>query len=187
MLGQSVLEEGVTPTTQRICLLKYGDEFERQGVDSSTDLITAPVELLREINIVDTPGTNAIHREHEAITREFIPRSDLVLFVTSADRPFTETERSFLEGIRDWGKKIAAAVNKKDILETEEDVSRVVDFVADNFRVLLDVEPEIFPVSARKALRAKTENDEAIAGIEWFRGSREFHSSPRSTKKSAFD
>jgi len=168
LLGQPVLEEGVTPTTQRICLLKFGEEVERQGVDSSTDIITAPVELLREINIVDTPGTNAIHREHEAITLEFIPRSDLVLFVTSADRPFTESERSFLSGIRDWGKKIAAAVNKIDILETEEDISRVVDFVADNFRVLLDVEPEIFPVSARKALRGKTENDDELRASSGF-------------------
>jgi small GTP-binding protein len=162
LLGQSILEEGVTPTTQRICLVKYGDEIERQGVDGTTDLVTAPIKLLREINIVDTPGTNAIHREHEAITREFIPRSDLVLFVTSADRPFTETERNFLEGIRDWGKKIAAAVNKKDILASHEDVERVVAFVVDNFRVLLEVTPEVFPISARQALRAKTDHDKTM-------------------------
>ena len=34
-------------------------------------------------------------REHEALTAEFIPRSDLVLFITSADRPFTESEAQF--------------------------------------------------------------------------------------------
>ncbi len=168
LLGQAILEEGVIPTTQRICLLKYGDEDRRQGVDGTTDLVTAPVELLREINIVDTPGTNAIHREHETITRDFIPRSDLVLFVTSADRPFTETERNFLESIRDWGKKIAVAVNKKDILETPEDVERVVNFVAENFRVLLEVTPEVFPISARQALRAKTDGDEAALATSGF-------------------
>ena len=69
-------------------------------------MITAPVEMLREINIVDTPGTNAVRREHEALTREFVPRSDLVLFITSADRPFTESERAFLQSIREWGKKV---------------------------------------------------------------------------------
>ena len=71
---------------------------------------------------MDTPGTNAVLREHEALTREFVPRSDLVLFVTSADRPFTESERAFLEAIRDWGKKIVVVVNKIDILETEDDL-----------------------------------------------------------------
>src|SRR5947209_16814732 len=131
LLGQRILEEGVTPTTSRIHLLRYGARFDpeaaRESPEPALEVVSAPVELLKDINIVDTPGTNAIHREHEAITREFVPRSDLVLFVTSADRPFTESERAFLEGIRDWGKKIVVVINKIDILETEEDVARVVE------------------------------------------------------------
>jgi predicted GTPase len=51
------------------------------------------------MSIVDTPGTNAIVREHEALTSQFVPRSDLVLFITSADRPFTESEKIFLQHI----------------------------------------------------------------------------------------
>ncbi len=87
--------------------------------------MTAPADLLRDVHIVDTPGTNAIMREHERLTAEFVPRSDLVLFVTSADRPFTETERAFLETIRDWGKKIVIVVNKIDIFEREGDLDEV--------------------------------------------------------------
>ena len=97
---------------------------------------------------MDTPGTNAIIREHEAITSEFVPRSDLVLFVTSADRPFTETERVFLEQVRGWGKKVIIVINKIDILEGEPQLEEVRAFVADNARALLGVSPEIFP-SAR--------------------------------------
>jgi small GTP-binding protein len=174
LLGEPILEEGVTPTTQRIFLLKYGDEPDRQAVDGSTEIITAPVELLQEINIVDTPGTNAIHREHEAITRDFVPRSDLVLFVTSADRPFTESERIFLESIRDWGKKIVVVVNKIDILESETDLAQVVDFVAQNFHKLLAVAPEIFPVSAKDALRAKVSNDHPLLNRSGFETLEEF-------------
>jgi small GTP-binding protein len=155
LLGQPVLEEGVTPTTTRINLLKHGPTAERTVAESSVDVTTAPVDLLREINIVDTPGTNAIHREHEAITQEFVPRSDMVFFVTSADRPFTESERAFLQRIRDWGKKVVVVVNKIDILDTPEDVARIEAFIADNARTLLGFTPEIFPVSARQALRAK--------------------------------
>ena len=134
LLGSRVLEEGVTPTTTRVHVVKYGPAVERIPLEAALDVITAPVDLLRDINIVDTPGTNAIHREHEAITREFVPRSDMVLFVTSADRPFTESERAFLSGIRDWGKKIVVVINKIDILETEEETARVVEFVAGNAR-----------------------------------------------------
>lgn len=159
LLGEPVLEEGVTPTTTRINLLKHGPTTERSIAESNVDIITAPMELLREINIVDTPGTNAIHREHEAITQEFVPRSDMVLFVTSADRPFTESERAFLQRIRDWGKKVVVVVNKIDILDAPEDVARIETFIADNARRLLGFTPEIFPVSARQALRAKVGSD----------------------------
>ena len=112
---------------------------------------------------MDTPGTNAIIREHEAITSEFVPRSDLVLFVTSADRPFTETERVFLEQVRGWGKKVIIVINKIDILEGEPQLEEVRAFVADNARALLGVNPEIFPVSARLALRAKQGDPSAWA------------------------
>jgi small GTP-binding protein len=159
LLGQPVLEEGVTPTTTRIHLLKHGATAERSVAEASVDVVTAPVDLLRDINIVDTPGTNAIHREHEAITQDFVPRSDMVLFVTSADRPFTESERAFLQRIRDWGKKVVIVVNKIDILETPEDVARIETFIADNARTLLGFTPDIFPVSARQALRAKIGSD----------------------------
>ena len=78
-----------------------------------------PNEFLREIAIVDTPGTNAIIRHHEELSRGFVPRSDLVLFVTSAERPLTESERGYLELIRDWGKKILLVINKADLLRDE--------------------------------------------------------------------
>ena len=113
------------------------------------------MDVLREIHIVDTPGTNAIIREHEQLTNEFVPRSDLVLFVTSADRPFTETERQFLETIRGWGKKIVVVINKADIFERESDLDDVVAFVRDAARSLLGRSPDVFPVSARLAQRAK--------------------------------
>jgi small GTP-binding protein len=155
LLGSRILEEGVTPTTAQINILQYGEQIDRRDSASGSRTIAAPVPLLREIRIVDTPGTNAIMREHEAITREFVPRSDLVLFVTSADRPFTETERAFMEQVRGWGKKILIVINKVDILETARDVEDVRRFVAEAARTLLGFSPEIFPVSARRALRAK--------------------------------
>ena len=155
LLGRTVVEEGVTPTTAQIQLVKYGD-----AVTSGTDanglrILTAPVELLRDVHVVDTPGTNAIIRQHERITTDFVPRSDLVLFVTSADRPFTETERMFLATIRDWGKKIVIVVNKIDIFSDAAQLQEVVAFVHKAARELLGVDADVLPVSARLALRAK--------------------------------
>lgn len=155
LLGQRLLKEGVTPTTTQINTLRYGPAQERQVVDEFHHIITLPVELLSEISIVDTPGTNAVIRAHEKITSEFVPRADLVLFVTSADRSFTESERVFLERIRNWGKKVVVVVNKIDILQNQAELDEVLAFVAQNSLTLLGMTPEIFPVSSRLALNAK--------------------------------
>jgi small GTP-binding protein len=154
LLGQPLLEEGVTPTTTRIYLIRHGEQGTT-ALGEDQILVTFPVEFLSAMTIVDTPGTNAVVRRHEAITSHFVPRSDLVLFVTSADRPFTESERIFLERIRDWGKKVILVINKIDILEKEEEITKVKDFVLENARLLLGVAPEAFALSARSALRGK--------------------------------
>jgi GTP-binding protein EngB required for normal cell division len=155
LLGQPLLKEGVTPTTSQINLLKFGKISQRQAQDAHSHVLIEPIELLRQISIVDTPGTNAIIKEHQAITEEFVPRSDLVLFITSADRPFTESERAFLSQIESWGKKIVFIINKIDIFDTEEEVTEVVNFVRQNATKLLGTTPDIFSISARRALQAK--------------------------------
>jgi small GTP-binding protein len=156
LLGERVLPEGVTPTTDRINILRHGAAVTEQLREAYLLERTHPADVLREINIVDTPGTNAIIRRHEELTRDFVPRSDLVLFVTSADRPFTESERAFLEQIQQWGKKIVFSVNKIDILVRPDERQQVINYVGENASVLLGDTPKIFSVSARKALEART-------------------------------
>ena len=155
LLGQPVLKEGVTPTTTQINILRYGEKTEQSAEDTHVHVLRAPAEMLKELCIVDTPGTNAIMREHEIITTEFVPRADMVLFVTSADRPFTESERTFMSLIRGWGKKVVIVINKVDILETPADLTQVQAFVNENAVILFGETIEIFPTSARMALRAK--------------------------------
>ena len=167
LLGQRFLAEGVTPTTTQVHILKYGEQVATEPKEEFVSVTTCPLDFLQEINIVDTPGTNAIIRRHEEITEDFVPRSDLILFVTSADRPFTESERIFLERIRDWGKKVVIVLNKIDILESEADVEKVVGFITEHAKNLLGLTPEIFPLSARLALQAKTTTDGAERDRLW--------------------
>ncbi|MEZ4733560.1 MAG: dynamin family protein [Caldilineaceae bacterium] len=155
LLGEKLLTEGVTPTTSHIHILRYGEQFQQEMTADDVLLLHLPVEWLRDINLVDTPGTNAVVQRHQEITEEFIPRSDLVLFVTSADRPFSESERTFLERIRQWSKKIVVVVNKIDLVEDEADRTKIIEFVRENGRRLLGADPQIFTVSARQALQAK--------------------------------
>lgn len=155
LLGEKLLTEGVTPTTSHIHILRYGEQLQQEMTADDVLLLHLPVEWLRDINLVDTPGTNAVVQRHQEITEEFIPRSDLVLFVTSADRPFSESERTFLERIRQWSKQIIVVVNKIDLVEEEADRIKIIEFVRENGRRLLGADPQIFTVSARQALHAK--------------------------------
>ncbi len=160
LLGAEVSTEGVTPTTDRITVLRHSDEpMERERREGILE-IGYPNDFLREISIVDTPGTNAIIRHHEELSRGFVPRSDLVLFVTSAERPLTESERGYLELIRDWGKKILLVVNKVDLLRSEENTKRVRTFIEEGIRSMLGLTPPIFFVSSLLAQRAKAAGSE---------------------------
>ncbi len=154
LLGKAYLPQGVTPTTDRIYVVRYGEEGDPEFVAKDVRVVRYPAEFLREVNIVDTPGTNAVLRHHESIVREFIPRSDLVIFVTSADRPFTESERAFLEHVQEWGKKIVVTINKIDILDDQKSIDEVRQFVHDGVQELLKLSPHIFSFSARRALES---------------------------------
>ncbi len=161
LLGERLLPEGVTPTTSRVTLVKWGEQAAENVVDQDFATYTHPLPLLQELNIVDTPGTNAVIRRHERLTDEFVPRSDLVLFVTSTERPMTESERLFLERIRAWGKKIVFALNKSDILDSQAAVDEVRSLVLDHATQALGITPELFMVSARLAQKAEAQTDPA--------------------------
>ncbi|MBX0329772.1 dynamin family protein [Oscillochloris sp. ZM17-4] len=169
LLGDHVLPEGVTPTTDAITLLQHGEQQSSELRPNGLRVHTHPAEVLRQLSIVDTPGTNAVIRHHEELTRDFIPRADLVLFATSADRPFTESERGFLSLIKEWGKKIVIILNKIDIL-TPDELTQVLSFIRENARDLLGVTPDIFPISAREAVRARSTG--GVEGESLWAGSR---------------
>ncbi len=160
LFGETLMEEGPVPTTDKITILRHGDTAQHHR---RTDFITErqhPAELLRGLTLVDTPGTNSIVREHQAITEDFIPRADLVLFVTSFDRPLSESERQFLHFIRDaWGRQLVVILNKADLARRPTDLDQVTEHIRSGFERLMGFEPRVFPVAAQQAFEAKTEGD----------------------------
>ncbi|HEV2529264.1 MAG TPA: dynamin family protein [Thermomicrobiales bacterium] len=155
LVGVQVMPEGVLPTTAVINRLRFGEQPSETMLPDGVIDRTFPADFLHDITVVDTPGTNAIIREHEKLTQQFVPRADLVLFVTSADRPFSESERQFMAGIREWGKKIVVVVNKVDLLPSAAAREEVEKFVRDNVARLVGFAPDVFSVSAMKASQAK--------------------------------
>ena len=165
LLGEAVLPEGVTPTTDRIYVLIHGEKSEPEATaDPFVVRLRVPIAALDGVALVDTPGTNAIVRQHQSLTEGFLPRADLLLFLTSADRPFTESERQFLALAARWGRSVIMVVNKADLLETPEQQEEVRAFVEAGARAELNLTPPVYLVSARREQRMA-----ASGGDEGFR------------------
>ena len=161
LLEKKVLQEGPTPTTDLINILKYGEDHSTRVVDN-VRLTKFPLEFLQNVNIVDTPGTNSIVQEHDELTMNFIPKSDFVVFVISVDRPLTDSEREFLEIISlKWKRKVLFLLNKIDTKEKDE-IQEIIEYLRHEGTNILGIEPLIFPVSVKWAFTAKTTQDEEL-------------------------
>lgn len=172
LFGERLRVEGPVPVDDVISVLRHGVAPEgRAGAPPQkrvSDYVVEqfyPVEFLRNITLVDTPGTNSIVQRHQEITEDYIPRADLVLFVTSIDRPLSESERRFLEYIREWGKKVVFVLNKIDT-KTESEIAEVVAYLTTNVRAVLGFDPIVHPVAAKLALDSKLG---AVPPREWTR------------------
>ena len=158
LLGDELLQMGITPTTEAIHLIRYGEVATRKpniredGIYEWTHPNTGAVG----VSLVDTPGTGSVFQKHETTAKAFLHRSDLVIFVISAKRALAEAERLYLELARDYGKKIILVVNQVDLLNPGER-NEVRRFVERQVEDLLDLKPLIFMVSAKEALKATRE------------------------------
>jgi small GTP-binding protein len=156
LLGDEVFAMGDLPTTRAISILRYGDRGPPELIAPNVQLYHYPLEVLRDLDIVDTPGTNSIERMEEEITRDFVPRSDLVLFVTSLLQPLTASELDFLTHIRQWGKKVVFIVNGIDRRNSDEQLDRVREYLSTEVSNRLGAaSPTIYFISALQALKGR--------------------------------
>jgi GTPase SAR1 family protein len=156
LLGDEVFAMGDLPTTRAISILRYGDAGPPETIGENLQLFHYPLDVLRDLDIVDTPGTNSIERMEEEITREFVPRADLILFVTSILQPLTASELDFLAHIREWGKKVVFIVNGVDRRNSDEQIDRVREYLTREITTRLGgAPPAIYFISALRALRQR--------------------------------
>ena len=119
--GREVCPVGPQPVTDTIQQILYGDPEQTIVVNPYLRKVLIPVDILKEIAIVDTPGTNSIVEKHQEITEKFIPASDLVVFVFEAKNPYRQSSWDFFDFIhQDWHKKIVFVLQQKDLLPPDD-------------------------------------------------------------------
>ncbi len=155
LLEQDICAVAPQPMTDTIQQILYGEPPQTVVVNPYLKKIFLPADILRDIAIVDTPGTNSIVERHQEITEGFIPASDLVIFVFEAKNPYRQSAWDFFEFIHaDWHKKIIFVLQQKDLLPADD--------LAVNERGLYDfaqkrglMEPIIFATSAKAELEGR--------------------------------
>jgi len=167
LLGRPLLEVGDLPTTREVHLLRHGDVPSAHEAEEGLLLHHQPAELLRDLSIVDTPGTNSMQRREQELTERFVPRADLVLFLTSLLRPYAASEHDFLSRIHAWGKSVVIVVSHADLAREPDQIERVREYVREQARRGLGVEPRIFVVSASEALAARDAGGAFSSSNEW--------------------
>jgi GTPase Era involved in 16S rRNA processing/tetratricopeptide (TPR) repeat protein len=178
LCGADVAPTGVTPTTATINVLRYGAAPEARVVhhDGSARTIPAadiaaflatlraadasevrmveiflPVEALRRVEVVDTPGLNSIRPEHERVARDFLRDADAIVWVFAAGQAAKATEREALTLAHAAGKRVIGVLNKIDRAEPNE-VSALVRHVQQTLGDLVD---PVVPFSATRATAAQ--------------------------------
>lgn len=177
LLGMPVVTTDVTPETVTINEIRYGPQFQIQAClvnggrtmlkpeelkaerlspiltglsNKVTHLnIEAPVEWLRQICLVDTPGMGDLESRFDKQVQNYLPKADAVLYVISAVSPLSLTERDFLKlaiSPQDF-PKLFFVVNMMDVPHREEDATRLLASVKEKLNQLFPSAP-VFGLSA---------------------------------------
>lgn len=140
------------PCTDVIQQLLYGEQESEEVVNPHLRKRYVNFDILKEIAIVDTPGTNTIVAHHQEITERFVPGSDLIVFVFEAKNPYRQSAWEFFDYIhKDWHKKIVFVLQQKDLMEPDDlkiNIQGVKDYAAQKGIQ----QPLVFAVSAKLEL-----------------------------------
>lgn len=124
--------------------------------------LSYPSPFLKDgITIIDTPGIGGLDPRHAILTHMALPKADVIVFVTDAGEPLTQSELEFYENkVLSCGKRSVVLVNKSDILTKET----LETHVSNTKLQLAKFGPtEVIPVSAKCwDLYSKLKDDEFL-------------------------
>jgi hypothetical protein len=154
LLGAPVQKTGLAPTDDAFTILAWGradEEREGQAVAGNPELPFAglasygpgflshlrlklrPLEFLRDVRLIDSPGMIDAPREgggrgydYGAVVRWFAERADLVLVFFDPEKPGTtgETLDVFLRSLQGFDHKLAVVMNRVDQFRGLQDFAR---------------------------------------------------------------
>ncbi|MBE9059451.1 dynamin family protein [cf. Phormidesmis sp. LEGE 11477] len=155
LLGSGeICEVGADPRTNMVAKIVYtpGEGYSREIKPGELREIGRPVPILKQIAIVDTPGTNSPFQKHEDITKEFIPNSDLVIFVFFSKNPYTNTAWSLVDfAHKEWRKPVIFVLQQADLADDRE-LQASEQYISQEAQQRQIANPSVFATSAKLAV-----------------------------------
>ncbi len=153
LVGENICQVDAAPCTDVIQQIVYAASRFEEEIHPLLKKIGLPLPILQTIAIVDTPGTNTVIENHQEITRNFIPNSDLVFMVFQAKNPYTQSAWDLLDYIReDWRKRTFFILQQADLARPDEiqtNMAKVRELALQKGMT----DPQIFTTSAEQELR----------------------------------
>ena len=158
LLEAEVCATDIEPCTDSIQQIVYANERFVQQIEPNLRKVGLPIERLKDISIVDTPGTNTIIKEHQIVTERYIPNSDLTFFVLFAKNPYQKSAWDFLDYVSaQWRKKVVFILQQADLLKSA-DLSKNIERVKEYAHQKQLQSPTIFATSAERELNGEAES-----------------------------
>jgi len=193
LLGEDVAPTGVLPTTATLHWVAWApDPFARILVRGASDRVVphaelkgtltelrdadakvdrvyiyAPIERLKRIEVLDTPGFNAPDPEHLAAARQAFDEAHVAIWLLDATHPMKETERKVLAEIQGLGVPVQILANKADRLKPDERAAVLEHIRASLAQVGLVSHAAPLSFSAKLSLKGRMGDAAALAASGW--------------------
>jgi tRNA U34 5-carboxymethylaminomethyl modifying GTPase MnmE/TrmE len=149
---KEICKVAASPMTDTIQQIVYGEQEAIIDINQYLKRITQPIDILKDVAIVDTPGTNTIIDHHQEITEKFIPASDLIVFVFESKNPYRQSSWEFFDYINEeWRKKIIFILQQKDLMVPEDLVTNINGVKNQAIKKGIP-SPNVFAVSAKQEI-----------------------------------
>ncbi len=183
LLSKNILPTGITPVTSKVNYIRYADELkirirykdgrdEYQSVENISKFtdqrevveeieyltLYVPLELLKDIVFVDTPGLNSQAITDTTTTQRVLKEVDGIIWLSLIDNAGKLSEAKVLEQyLNEYQGKSLCVLNQKDKFEPSQ-VKQSVDYVKKSFAEYFS---DVIPISAIQALDSRTHDKKA--------------------------
>ncbi len=185
LLSKNILPTGITPVTSKVNFINYGEEYKLkityysgaqeyapiEAISDFTDqrknemkdikylTLFAPMEILKDISFVDTPGLNSQSQSDTDTTRSVLRDVGGIIWLTLIDNAGKMSESQVLEEYMEHFKnKSLCVLNQKDKFN-EEQIQTTTKYVKEKFGKYFS---QITPISAKMALESRAHHNDVL-------------------------